>query len=163
MGCRLRNAELTVCKGFDGAVAALRDGRELAVRRLDEGEVLLPNGGRQERAATPGTGEGGVAVATGQEPVSDHPWGRGFQPDAAGVAAADAALFRRSHQGYAPPPATRPGLRRRRWPEPPGRCGALVSVSAGRVPREPGVASVTEPTTPLAEGDISELERRGHL
>ena len=44
MGCRLRNAELTVCKGFDGAVAALRDGRELAVRRLGEGEVLLPMG-----------------------------------------------------------------------------------------------------------------------
>ena len=41
-GYRLRGAEVTVCKAFDGAVTVLRDGRELSVRQLAQGEEAAP-------------------------------------------------------------------------------------------------------------------------
>ena len=40
-GYRLRGAAVTVCKAFDGSVTVLRDGRELAVRLLAEGEEAV--------------------------------------------------------------------------------------------------------------------------
>ena len=39
---RLRGAAVTVCKAFDGSVTVLRDGRELPVRLLAEGEEAVP-------------------------------------------------------------------------------------------------------------------------
>ncbi len=41
-GYWLRGAEVTVCKAFDGAVTVLRDGRELSVRQLAQGEEAAP-------------------------------------------------------------------------------------------------------------------------
>ena len=41
-GYRLRGAAVTVCKGFDGEVTVLRDGRELPVRLLADGEDPVP-------------------------------------------------------------------------------------------------------------------------
>ena len=41
-GYRLRGAAVTVCKGFGGAVTVLRDGRELPVELLAEGEEPVP-------------------------------------------------------------------------------------------------------------------------
>ena len=41
-GYRLRGAEVTVCKAFDGSVTVLRDGRELPVRLLAAGEEAVP-------------------------------------------------------------------------------------------------------------------------
>ena len=40
-GRRLRGAAVTVCKGFDGTVAVLLDGRRLAYRVLAEGEAAV--------------------------------------------------------------------------------------------------------------------------
>ena len=40
-GYRLRGAEVTVCKAFDGAVTVLRDGRELSVRQLAQGGAAV--------------------------------------------------------------------------------------------------------------------------
>ena len=41
-GYRLHRAAVTVCKAFDGSVTVLRDGRELPVRLLAEGEEAVP-------------------------------------------------------------------------------------------------------------------------
>ena len=41
-GYRLHGAAVTVCKGYDGAVIVLRDGRELSVRLLAEGGTAPP-------------------------------------------------------------------------------------------------------------------------
>ena len=41
-GYRLRGAEVTVCKAFDGSVTVLRDGRELPVRLLAAVEEAAP-------------------------------------------------------------------------------------------------------------------------
>ena len=47
-GYRLRGAAVTVCKGFDGAVRVLRDGRELPVELLAEGRGAAAGGGRED-------------------------------------------------------------------------------------------------------------------
>ena len=39
---RLRGAEVTECKGLDGSVAVLRDGRQLPLRLLVEGAAAPP-------------------------------------------------------------------------------------------------------------------------
>ena len=44
-GYRLRGAEVTVCKGLDGAATVLHDGRELPVALLAEGEERPPDDG----------------------------------------------------------------------------------------------------------------------
>ena len=41
-GYRLRGAEVTACKAFDGSVTVLREGRELPVRLLAQGEEPIP-------------------------------------------------------------------------------------------------------------------------
>ena len=48
---RLRGASVTVCKGYDGTVTVLRDGRELPVRLLGEGGEPPPvEGGKTVRS-----------------------------------------------------------------------------------------------------------------
>ena len=52
-GYRLRGAAVTVCKGFDGGVTVLREGRELPVRLLGDGKAP----GRRERPVVARRGE----------------------------------------------------------------------------------------------------------
>ena len=86
-GYRLRGAEVTVCKAFDGSVTVLREGRELPVRLLARGEEPIPvEDGKTVR--------GRVDAAKAEQrsrpaykPAPDHPWRRPFKPEAAGVAA----------------------------------------------------------------------------
>ena len=82
-GRRLRGAAVTVCKGYDGAVTVLRDGRELPIRLLGEGGEPPPvEDGKTVRSRVD------LAKAAQQsrrnwKPAPDHPWRRGFQPEAA--------------------------------------------------------------------------------
>ena len=82
-GHRLRGAAVTVCKGYDGAVTVLRDGRELPIRLLGEGGEPPPvEDGKTVRSRVD------LAKAAQQsrrnwKPAPDHPWRRGFQPEAA--------------------------------------------------------------------------------
>jgi len=86
-GYRLRGASVTVCKGFDGAVTVLRDGRELTVRLLAEGEDPLPvEDGKSVRLRVD-RAKAEQQSRPGWKPAPDHPWRRGYKPDAAGVAA----------------------------------------------------------------------------
>lgn len=86
-GYRLRGAAVTVCKGFDGAVTVLRGGRELAVRRLAEGEEPLPvEDGKSVRQLVD-RAKAEQQSRADWKPAPDHPWRRGFKPEAAGTAA----------------------------------------------------------------------------
>ena len=86
-GYRLRGASVTVCKGFDGGVTVLRDGRELPVRLLGEGEDPPPvEDGKSVRQRVD-RAKAEQRSRSGWKPPPDHPWRRPFKPDAAGVAA----------------------------------------------------------------------------
>ena len=86
-GYRLRGAEVTACKAFDGSVTVLREGRELPARLLARGEEPIPlEDGKTVR------GRVDAAKAEQRErpahkPPPDHPWRRPFKPAAASVAA----------------------------------------------------------------------------
>ena len=81
-GHRLRGAAVTVCKGFDGTVTVLRDGRELAVRLLAEGEDPLPvEDGKSVRLRVD-RAKAEQQSRPGWKPAPDHPWRRPFKPDA---------------------------------------------------------------------------------
>ena len=82
-GYRLRGAAVTVCKGFDGAVTVLRDGRELPVRLLGEGGEPLPvEDGKTVRLRVD-RAKAAQRSRRNWKPAPDHPWRRGFQPEAA--------------------------------------------------------------------------------
>ncbi len=81
-GHRLRGAAVTVCKGHDGAVTVLRDGRELPVRPLGEGGEPPPvEGGKTVRSRVD-LAKAAQRSRRGWKPAPDHPWRRGFQSDA---------------------------------------------------------------------------------
>ncbi|MDE0270079.1 MAG: hypothetical protein OXP11_02620 [Gammaproteobacteria bacterium] len=81
-GYRLRGASVTVCKGYDGAVTVLRDGRELPVRLLGEGGEPPPvEGGKTVRSRVD-RAKAAQRSRRDWKPAPDHPWRRGFQPDA---------------------------------------------------------------------------------
>ena len=83
-GYRLRGAAVTVCKGFDGAVTVLRDGRELPVRLLAEGEEPPPvEDGKSVRQRVD-RAKAGQLSRPDWKPPPDHPWRRGFKSEAAG-------------------------------------------------------------------------------
>ena len=86
-GYRLRGASVTVCKGFDGTVTVLRDGRELAVRLLGEGADPLPvEDGKSVRLRVD-RAKAEQRSRPAWKPPPDHPWRRPFKPDADSVAA----------------------------------------------------------------------------
>ncbi len=85
-GYRLRGAAVTVCQAFDGSVTVLRDGRELPVRLIGEGEAAAVEDEKTvvrrvdrikaEQRSRPA-----------YKPTPDHPWRRSWKPDAGGAAA----------------------------------------------------------------------------
>ena len=86
-GYRLRGAAVTVCKGFDGEVTVLRDGRELPVRLLADGEDPPPvEDGKSVRQRVD-RAKAEQRSRSDWKPAPDHPWRRPFKPEATGVAA----------------------------------------------------------------------------
>ena len=85
-GHRLRGAAVTVCKGFDGGVTVLRDGRELPVRLLADGEDPPPvEDGKSVRLRVD-RAKAEQRSRPAWKPAPDHPWRRAFKPEADGVA-----------------------------------------------------------------------------
>ena len=86
-GYRLRGAAVTVCKGFDGGVTVLRDGRELPVRLLADGEDPPPvEDGKSVRQRVD-RAKAEQQSRPAWKPAPDHPWRRGFKSEADGMAA----------------------------------------------------------------------------
>ena len=85
-GYRLRGAEVTVCKAFDGSVTVLRDGRELPVRLLAEGEEAVPVEDEKTVRRRVDRAKAEQRSRPDYKPAPDHPWRRPFQPEAAGTA-----------------------------------------------------------------------------
>ena len=86
-GYRLRGAEVTVCKAFDGAVTVLRDGRELSVRQLAQGEEAAPVEDGKTVVHRVEQAKAEQLSRPAYKPPPDHPWRRPFKPVAASVAA----------------------------------------------------------------------------
>ena len=86
-GYRLRGAEVTVCKAFDGAVTVLRDGRELSVRQLAQGEEAAPVEDGKTVVHRVEQAKAEQLSRPAYKPPPDHPWRRPFKPAAASVAA----------------------------------------------------------------------------
>ena len=76
---RLQGAEVTVCRGFDGCVTVLREGRELPVRRLAAGEPAAAV--EDEKTVRDRVAQAKAAQRSRptHKPAPDHPWRRGFK------------------------------------------------------------------------------------
>ena len=79
-GYRLRGASVTVCKSFDGAVTVLRDGRELPVQLLGEGEEPLPVEDEKSVRLRVDRAKAKQQSRPTWKPAPDHTWRRGFKP-----------------------------------------------------------------------------------
>ena len=82
-GYRLRAAAVTVCKGFDGAVTVLRDGRELPVGLLAEGAVPVPVEDEKTVRLRVERAKAEQRSRPAWKPAADHPWRWPLKPDAA--------------------------------------------------------------------------------
>ena len=82
-GYRLRGSRVTVCKGFDGGVAVLREGRELPVRLLAEGEPAAAVEDEKTVRDRVARAKAAQRSRPADKPAPDHPWRRGFKADAA--------------------------------------------------------------------------------
>ena len=82
-GYRLRGAAVTVCKGFDGAVTVLREGGELPVRLLAEGEEPPPLEDEKTVRLRVERAKAEQQSRPAWKPAPDHPWRRPFKPEAA--------------------------------------------------------------------------------
>ena len=87
-GYRLRGAEVTVCRAFDGGVTVLRDGGELSVRLLAEGEQAAPVEDEKTVRDRVAAAKAAQRSRPDFKPAPDHPWRRRFKTDAAADAAA---------------------------------------------------------------------------
>ena len=81
-GYRLRGARVTVCKGFDGAVTVLRDGRELPARLLAEGAAAPPVADGKTVRGRVDEFKAEQHARPAYKPPPDHPWRRPFKPEA---------------------------------------------------------------------------------
>ena len=86
-GYRLRGAEVTVCKGFDGSVTVLRDGRELPLRLLAEGADAPPVADGKSVRQHVDRVKAEQRSRPAWKPPPDHPWRRPFKPEAIEAAA----------------------------------------------------------------------------
>ena len=86
-GYRLRGAAVTVCKGFDGSVRVLHDGRELAVRLLGEGEEAVAVEDEKTVRRRVEVAKAEQQSRPAYKPAPDHPWRRASKPGATGVCA----------------------------------------------------------------------------
>ena len=86
-GYRLRGAAVTVCKAFDGSVTVLREGRELPVRLLAEGEEAVPVEDEKTVRRRVDRAKAEQLSRPAYKPAPDHPWRRPLQPAATGIAA----------------------------------------------------------------------------
>ena len=86
-GYRLRGAAVTVCKGFDGSVRVLHDGRELAVRLLGEGEEAVAVEDEKTVRRRVEVAKAEQQSRPANKPAPDHPWRRASKPGATGVCA----------------------------------------------------------------------------
>ena len=86
-GYRLRGAAVTVCKAIDGSVTVLRDGRELAVRLLAEGEEAVAVQDEKTVRRRVDRAKAEQQSRPAYKPAPDHPWRRGLKPSATAVAA----------------------------------------------------------------------------
>ena len=102
-GYGLRDAAVTVCKGFDGSVTELGDGRELPVRLVAEGEEPPPEEDSKSVRNRVDRAKAKQQSRPAGKLRPDHPWRRGFQPGVDGVAApADAARAAKPRQAANP-------------------------------------------------------------
>ena len=86
-GHRLRGAAVTVCKGFDGSVTVLRDGRVLPARRLAEGEAAVSVEDGKSVVRRVDRAKAAQRSRPNWKPAPDHPWRRSLKPDVAGMTA----------------------------------------------------------------------------
>ena len=85
-GCRLRGAEVTVCKAIDGSVTVLREDRELPVRLLARGGEPIPvEDGKTVRGRVDAA-KAEQRARPAYKPPPDHPWRRPFKPAASAAA-----------------------------------------------------------------------------
>ena len=73
-GYRLRGAEVTICKAFDGSVTVLREGRELPVRLLAKGEEAVPVEDEKTVRRRVDRVKAEQRSRPAYKPAVDHPW-----------------------------------------------------------------------------------------
>ena len=76
-----------MCKGFDGSVRVLREGRELPVRLLAEGEEAIAVEDEKTVRRRVDQAKAQQQSRPGYKPAPDHPWRRALKPTVTGVAA----------------------------------------------------------------------------
>ena len=79
---------MTVCKGFDGSVTVLREGRRLPFRVLADGGAAVPVADAKDVRRRVDEAKAAQDARPGFKPAPDHPWRRAFKPSAARRAAA---------------------------------------------------------------------------
>ena len=113
-----------MCKSFDGSVTVLREGRELPVRLLAEGEEPIPlEDGKTVRGRVDAA-KAEQRARPAYKPPPDHPWRRPFKPARAWRPDEAASAGRRAVDLW-----TSPADRR----APFGACGQPVDNALGRV------------------------------
>ena len=140
-GYRLRGAAVTVCKAFDGSVRVLRDGRELgrAVARRRRGGG--PGGRREDGSPAGGPGQGGAAVAARLQAGAGPSLAAGVEAGRDG-GRRRMRVWARFGLGLRSLRSLRPRPNRHH-----GRCSTRRRRRRG----------------PVAKGDISTLDKRGHF
>ncbi len=86
-GYGLRGARVTVCEGFDGRVAILRDGRPLAFRVLAEGEPPVSVEDEKSVRHAVDRAKARQQARPNWKPAPDHPWRRAARVGAERAAA----------------------------------------------------------------------------
>lgn len=73
-GYRLRGAKVTVCERYDGEIAVLRNGQELACQLLEEGPAPIPCDDDKGVNRTVDLALGKQRGGGPRKPAASHPW-----------------------------------------------------------------------------------------